>query len=125
LIALTKDVEEVTNRDKTTIPEAKAKDLIQSYVSASDFAGPSNVDNITSDVTFHGLSLDGNNNQSLVEVMNTDDCFRLFLVNSTNQTQLSSFLSQAADHILQPFPVGLSTPVGLVVANPAYGPDPM
>jgi hypothetical protein len=57
--------------------------------------------------------------------MNTDDCFRLFLVNGTNQTQLSSFLSQAADHILQPFPVGLSTAVGLLVANPAYGGDPV
>jgi hypothetical protein len=76
-------------------------------------------------VVFHGLALDGNNNQSLVEVMNTDDCFRHFLINATNQTQLSSFLSQTADHILQPFPVGLSTPVGPVVANPAFGSDPV
>jgi hypothetical protein len=98
---------------------------VQSYVSASGFAGSSNAGNITSDVVFHGLSLDGNNNQSLFEVMNTDDCFRLFLMNTTNQTQLSSFLSQTADHILQPFPVGLSTSAGLVVANPAYGPDPV
>jgi hypothetical protein len=110
---------------QTTIPVAEAKTLIQSYVSASGFSGPSNSDNITADVVFHGLALDGNNNQSLVEVMNTDDCFRLFLVNATNQTQLSSFLSQTADHILQPFPFGLSTPVGLVVANPAYGSDPV
>jgi hypothetical protein len=93
-------------------------------VQASGFGGPSGTDNITSDIVFHGLALDGNNNQSLVEVMNTDDCFRLFLTNTTNQTQLSSFLSQTADHILLPFPVGLSTPVGLVVANPAYGEDP-
>jgi hypothetical protein len=98
---------------------------VKNYVLASGFAGPSNIDNITSDVVFHGLALDGNNNQSLVEVMNTDDCFRLFLVNATNQVQLSSFLSQTADHILQPFPVGLSTAAGLVVANPAYGSDPV
>jgi hypothetical protein len=81
--------------------------------------------NITSDITFHGLALDGNNNQSVVKVMNTDDCFRLFLLNTMNQTQLSSFLSQTADHILQPFPVGLSTPVGVLISNPAYGGDPV
>ncbi|RYO83285.1 hypothetical protein DL762_006194 [Monosporascus cannonballus] len=42
-----------------------------------------------------------------------------------NYNQLSSFLSQAADHILQPYPVGLSTDVGLLVANPAYSGDPV
>lgn len=57
--------------------------------------------------------------------MNTDDCFRHFLLNTTNQDQLSSFLSQTADHVLQPFPVGLSTSVGLLIANPAYGGDPV
>jgi hypothetical protein len=101
---------------------------VQKYANESSitaYSGPSNADNITSDVTFYGLSLDGNNNLSTVEVMNTDDCFRLFLLNTTNQTQLSSFLSQTADHILQPFPVGLSTSVGLLVANPAYGNDPV
>lgn len=108
-----------------TIPQSTAKSLVESYVNESSFAGPSNTDNITSDVTFHGLSLDGNTNQSIVRIMNTDDCFRLFLLNTTNQTQLSSFLNQTADHIIQPFPVGLSTPVGLLVANPAYGGDPV
>jgi hypothetical protein len=47
------------------------------------------------------------------------------LLNTTNQDQLTSFLSQTADHILQPFPLGLSTPVGLLVANPAFGGDPV
>jgi len=110
---------------ETTIPQAEAKSLVQNYVSKSGFVGPSNTDNITADVRFHGLALDGYNNQSLVKVMNTDDCFRLFLLNTTNQTQLSSFLSQVADNIMQPYPVGLSTPVGLLVANPAYGSDPV
>jgi hypothetical protein len=57
--------------------------------------------------------------------MNTDDGFRHFFVNSTNQEQLTAFLDQSAQNILRPFPAGLSTPVGLVVANPAYGDDPM
>ncbi|KAF2816962.1 glycogen debranching enzyme [Mytilinidion resinicola] len=110
---------------EVTIPQSTAVSLVEQYVNQSAFTGPSHTDNITSDIVFHGLALDGNNNQSVVRVLNTDDCFRLFLLNSTNQTQLSSFLDQTADHILQPFPVGLSSPVGLFVANPAYGDDPV
>jgi hypothetical protein len=53
--------------------------------------------------------------------MNTDDCLRLYLLNTTDEEQLTSFLSQTADHILHEFPVGLHTDVGLFVANPAYG----
>ncbi|UPX12893.1 uncharacterized protein EKO05_0003426 [Ascochyta rabiei] len=52
--------------------------------------------------------------------MNTDDCFRHFFLNTTEQTQLSAFLNQTADHILKPFPVGLASDVGLFVANSAY-----
>lgn len=93
----------------------------------SGFAGPVNtsIQNFSPQVTFYGLALEGNNDQPLVRVMNTDDCFRLFLVNSTNQTQLSGFLDQTARHVMDPFPIGLSTPLGLFVANPAYGGDPV
>ncbi|KAL1872762.1 hypothetical protein VTK73DRAFT_1368 [Phialemonium thermophilum] len=56
--------------------------------------------------------------------MNTDDCFRLFLLNTTNDAQLAAFLDQTANHILGPFPAGLSTDAGLVVANPVFGDDP-
>ncbi|KAJ9624943.1 hypothetical protein H2203_004894 [Taxawa tesnikishii (nom. ined.)] len=110
---------------EVVVKESDARRLVQDYASSSQFGFPSNADNITTDVTYHGLALDGNNNQSIVKVMNTDDCFRLFLLNTTNQAQLTSFVAQAANNILQPFPVGLSTSVGLVVANPAYGGDPV
>lgn len=66
---------------------------------------------------YYGVSHDGS---SPVPIVNTDDSFRHFFLNTTNQTQLSSYLSQTADHILKPFPVGLSTDVGILVANPAY-----
>ena len=57
--------------------------------------------------------------------MNTDDCFRHFLLNTTNQAQLTTFLNQTANNILNPYPLGLLTSVGLLVANPAYGGDPI
>lgn len=106
---------------EVTVKKEDAQRLVSDYVKTNDFPFPSNTDNITSDVTFHALALEGNNKQSLVRVMNTDDCFRHFLLNTTNQTQLTSFLSQTASHILSPYPVGLSTDIGLLVANPAYG----
>lgn len=83
------------------------------------------MDSITSNVRFYGLALEGYDEQPVVKVMNTDDCFRLFLLNTTNQIQLTSFLEQTAENIIRPFPVGLSTSVGVLVANPAYGGEPM
>lgn len=107
-----------------TVPELDARSLVAAYAKdSSGYSITSHISNITSDIVYHGLSLQGNNDQPLIKVMNTDDCFRLFLLNTTDQVQLSSFIAQVSQHILSPFPVGLSTPLGLVVANPAYGGD--
>ncbi|CAO2653363.1 Nn.00g027740.m01.CDS01 [Neocucurbitaria sp. VM-36] len=105
---------------KVTIPQSTATSLVQNY--ASSISVPANTDSIKSDITYYGLALDAPN-KPVVPVMNTDDCFRHFFLNTTNASQLSSFLSQTADHILAPFPVGLSSDVGLFVANPAYAGD--
>jgi hypothetical protein len=105
-----------------TIDTKTAQALVTDYANKTGLS--TNV-NVTDDVNFFSLSLDGYNNLSTVQVMHTDDCFRLYLLNTTNQTQLSSFLSQISDHILAPFPVGLATDVGLFVANPAYGNNPV
>lgn len=110
---------------EVTIPEAKAKSLAKSYAKTAGYGFPSHAGDITSDVVFHGLSLNGYNDLSLVKVMNTDDCFRLFLLNTTDQTQLTAFVNQTANNIQQPFPVGLSIDVGILVANPAYGGNPV
>lgn len=108
---------------EVTIPMEEARSLVENYTEAAGFGFPSHSDEITSDVVFHGLALDGNNGQEIVQVMNTDDCFRLFLTNTTNDAQLTAFINQTATHILAPYPVGLSNPVGLLIANPAYGED--
>ena len=108
------------------VPQSEATSLVNSYVTDANLSVPSKVSSITSDVTYYGIALDGNvpppsnTSSPIVPVMNTDDCFRHFFLNTTNQAQLSAFLSQTADHILNPFPVGLSSDVGLFVANPAY-----
>ena len=107
---------------QVTIPADEARNRLESFVSTSEYYnGPSHADRIDNDVIFHGLALEGNNNIPLVDVMNTDDCFRLFLLNTTNEEQLTSFLNQSALNVLRPFPAGLMTSVGVVVANPALG----
>ena len=107
---------------EVTVPKAVAKQRLDSFSNMSAFYnGPSHSDSIDRDVIFHALALNGNNNLSLVDVVNTDDCFRLFLLNTTNNAQLTSFLNQSALNILRPFPAGLRTSVGVVVANPALG----
>jgi hypothetical protein len=109
---------------EVNVKQADAKARVQSYVSSAGLSVPSNAGSITDDIKFYGLAIGGTvNSGNAVPVMNTDDCFRHFFLNTTNQTQLSSFLEQSADHVLQPFPVGLNTGVGLVVANPAYAND--
>lgn len=110
---------------EVVIPSAEAKTLVEDYTNTAGMGFASRSDLIQGDIVFHGLALDGGNDQSIVRVMNTDDCFRLFLLNTTNQAQLTAFVDQTATNIRSPFPVGLLTPVSLVVANPAYGGDPV
>jgi len=76
---------------------------------------------------FHTLSLGGNGDlsQVLVAVMNTDDCFQRFLLNTTNQPRLISFLNPTADNIQRAFSAALTTGVSMVIANPEYGGSPM
>ncbi|KAI1100546.1 carbohydrate-binding module family 52 protein [Jackrogersella minutella] len=106
---------------QVNITAERARDIVRGYVDMTKFPGNVNIADLDSPVIFHGLALDGKHHQPIVKVMNTDDCFRLFLLNGTDQAQLTAFLSQVADNIIRPFPLGLSTTVGLVIANPAYG----
>lgn len=115
------------------VPLDEARDDLGDYVESNNLPFPSESDSLdssksaigdnTSAVTFYGVALDGEDG-SPIRVMNTDDCLRHFLLNTTDERQLSRFLSQTADHILRPFPAGLTTDVGLLVANPAYGDEP-
>ncbi len=52
-----------------------------------------------------------------IPVMHSDDSFVLLFT-----TPDAAYLEQAAQRLLRPFPAGLRTPVGIVVANPAFAP---
>jgi hypothetical protein len=66
-----------------------------------------------SNSTFYALSI--NRNGSLVEVLNSDLGFVLLYANN-----VSAGIIQATIEALQPYPRGLLTNVGMVVANAAY-----
>ncbi len=55
----------------------------------------------------------------------TVEGFRHYFLNTTNQPQLTGHINQTANNIQRTFPAGLMTSVGVVVANPAYGEDPV
>jgi hypothetical protein len=106
------------------IPVAEAQSRLYKYKQDSSFEGSDQQPSIDSDVVFHAVALDGNNNLSHVEIMNSDDSFRHFLLNTTHQTQLTTFLNSTANNIRRTFPAGLMTDVSMVVANPAFGVGP-
>ena len=107
-----------------SITPSEATSRLNTFVKSNTFYdGPTHASTISNstNTTFYSISLNGYNDLASVDVLHTDTCFRLFLLNGTDQAQLSVFLSNVAASILRPFPAGLSTPVGLVVANPALG----
>ena len=111
---------------EVSLPAETARERVEAYASSSETEGlPSQSSTIDSDVTFYGLALEGNNNLSNVAVMNTDTCFHLFMLNTTNQSQLTTFINATANSIRRRFPAGLLTDVGMLVANPAYGDNPI
>lgn len=124
---------------ENTLSQQDAKLAVSEYVNNTDPASPystwedwlhafedhpvwrqsyyDSIEYIDDNVTFYSVSasLDAN----ITAVMNTDDCFRLFLL-SPNGLEHVKFMNQTANNIRRPLPVGLSTDAGLVVANPAY-----
>lgn len=66
-------------------------------------------------ISFPALALDATG--APIPVMHSDVGFKLLFGDPTERE-----LEQTASLILRPFPEGLMTPVGMVIANPAYAP---
>jgi hypothetical protein len=105
---------------KVVLPAETVRERLKNFAkSSSYYNGPSHAELIDSDVAYHAMALEGNDDLDQVPVMNTDASVRMFFFNGTNQARLTDYLNNTALSILRPFPAGLMTPVGLVVANPA------
>ena len=107
---------------EVSLPVSEARSRLSAYVSSNTYYdGPTHANSLpaSGNITIYSIALNGYNNLSSVPALHSDTSFRLFFVNSTNQTQLTSFINTTASSVLWPFPAGLLTPVGMVVANPA------
>ncbi|KPI38012.1 uncharacterized protein AB675_3125 [Cyphellophora attinorum] len=107
---------------QTSLSTTEASSRLEDYVSSVDYySGPTYNDTLpeSGNITSYAIALDGYDDLSVVDVMHSDTSFRMFFVNSTDQEQLTSFMNSTAQEINRPFPAGLLTGVGMVVANPA------
>jgi hypothetical protein len=105
---------------KVVLPQETVRERLRTFANTSTYYnGPAHDELIDSDMAYHAMALEGNNGLDVVPVMNTDASVRIFFLNGTNQERLTDFLNNTALSILRPYPAGLMTPVGLVVANPA------
>ncbi|KAK7214151.1 hypothetical protein V2G26_021329 [Clonostachys chloroleuca] len=106
-----------------TVDEAESR--LQEYMDKNTFYdGPTHADTLANysssgKVIDYALAINSSDSPEKIPIMHTDTAFRLFLLNSTNDDQLTTFINATANTIIRPFPAGLATPVGAVVANPA------
>jgi hypothetical protein len=107
----------------------KATSLLEDYTRKSDFYnGPTHADSLhkyssAGKVVDYALAIKTVDSPDKIAVTHTDTAFRLFLLDSEDDEQLTTLINATANAILRPFPAGLSTPVGAVVANPALSGD--
>lgn len=97
-----------------TIAPADARQAIQAYADKAGVpATPALAAVGSAPVTFHALSLDASGTP--VDVQNSDDGFALLF-----EHPAPAQLDAMAETIRRPFPAGLMTPVGMLVANPVF-----
>jgi hypothetical protein len=94
------------------VEQATAQERVRGYAARVGLDATAAVDALTGPVTYRAVSLDTAGVP--VPVMNTDDGFLLLF-----NTPPEAFLTEAAGRILRPFPAGLRTPTGIVVASTA------
>jgi hypothetical protein len=97
-----------------TVPNAKARQDIAHYAAdlkVSDEAALRSLDGAA--VRFHALALDADGN--VIPIVHSDEGFEL-LFGHPNPPDLE----EAVTPLMRPFPAGLRTEVGVVVANPVF-----
>ncbi|OAA67752.1 hypothetical protein LEL_10375 [Akanthomyces lecanii RCEF 1005] len=101
--------------------------LLDNYAKENTFYnGPTHADSMAhyssgDSIVDYGLALPSANQSAPIRITHTDTAFRnVLLFNTTDDdNQLTDFINSTANAILRPFPAGLTTPIGVVVANPA------
>lgn len=97
-----------------TIPVERARTSISTYAASLGVDAATSVDTLGRDaLTFKALSLDASGRP--VPVMHSDEAFAL-LFTTPSEVELDRSIAV----MMRPFPAGLLSPVGLLVANPVF-----
>jgi len=99
------------------VPREIARGQVTAYAGEIGVAPEAAVEAIDGAVRFPAVALDGEGQP--IPVMHSDDSFLLMFGRPS-----ADELDEVAARVRRPFPAGLRTPVGVVVANPAYSGDP-
>ena len=102
---------------RVVVPAEEARRRLALYGASIDVDPGPAIAAVRGDVSFPAVALDARG--APVEVMSSDDGFVLLFGHPS-----VAALDEAAARVLCPFPLGLSTPAGVVVANPAFARDP-
>jgi hypothetical protein len=97
-----------------TLPSATVREDITRYATDLNLSGDAALRSVgNSPVRFHALSLSAD--AQSIPIVHSDEGFELLFGNPS-----PAALRQALTAIMRPFPAGLLTDVGIVVANPVY-----
>ncbi|KAH8880252.1 hypothetical protein GQ53DRAFT_813391 [Thozetella sp. PMI_491] len=104
---------------EVTVTESVVSLLVDAYVPQNHTMYQFPHDNHT--ISFYGPSIEPDwNPHAVTPIMTLQDCFRLCLLNTTDDVQLYRLLDQAANLMLAPYPFGLKLDQGFAMANRAF-----
>jgi len=106
----------VADRFRVEIPADEARERVAAYAKSIGVPADEAVKSIDGPIVVRAISLDAQGRP--IPVMNSDDGFALLFDDPP-----PAFLDEAAGRLLRPFPAGLRTPIGIMVANPAFAPE--
>ncbi len=99
------------------LDETTARARLEAYCAMEGLPCADARASLTGGISFPAIALDGSG--APLPIQHSDDGFVLLFLEPD-----PAVLEGAADRILRPFPAGLRTPAGIVVANPAFADDP-
>ncbi|WP_437932633.1 hypothetical protein [Sorangium sp. So ce291] len=102
---------------RVELPEAEARRRAAAYAASLGIDPAPVVASLSGTLSFPAIALDGEGRP--IPVMHSDDSFVLLFTDPSPDA-----LEEIAGRLIRPFPAGLRTPVGILVANPAFAPDP-
>ncbi len=104
---------------EVNIPEATSQPLLAAYLAANQLESLPGHANAS--ISFYGPSIRADwNAHAVLPVMTLQDCFRLYLLNTTSDAQMSKFLDQTANLIVAPYPLGLAIRSGFAITNTVF-----